>query len=810
MSRACGAAFVLALVAGSTTVAGGQQIHGRFAASASDAPLAGAYVSLLDASGAALAAGLTGATGHFVLVAPGPGRYTVRAEHIGYATASAVLEMTSSGAPFVELHAAFRAIELEGLTAEADRACDVPAATGRRVVELWDEVRKAFRVTALVEGEGLYLFDVERWTRTLEPHRLRVMEETRRPRTGMHRGSPFVSLPPERLAAEGYVQPEPRTDDLRYYAPDARVLLDRSFQETHCFGFTDTGPEDGWVGLRFEPRDLRAPDIEGTLWIDGETYAPRRLDYRYPVLPWELDTDRVGGRIDFTRLPEGPWIVERWWIRMPVVHEEQLRFGGRSQARYTVASLLEEGGVVRDVRAGGAAAFSRARARVEGAVLDSTSNAPLADVRVRLTGTAFETRTAPDGSFHFEDVPEGRYEARASTPALNVLGAVPKGVDLDAHAGETARVVLRLPSLTLAASARCDRPLTEDGDGVVIGSALDADGRPVAGTSVEISWETVLALRSRSGGRDRSGALVDRVTDVDQHTTVATVPASDDGTFTVCGLPGKEEMRLVATAPGFRSETTTVRLAPFEVPRLEMTLAPAALSEAVVVRVLGSDGRPLEGAVVGLEILARNAVTDASGRAVFERVPAGRAIVTVEHLGFVTRADTLDIAPGDPSAVTVTMADEAIDLEPITVAVETPEARARRMSGSSASKALSAIDIRDAIENGRANNLAEVIHDALPNGVRLSPIVRGSNYVGTCIESTRGGYVGRKTPGICQMVQVVIDGGFLTTDEAARFVESFPLSEIVSLELLSPMEQTFRFGTMDATGMLIVRTTRGR
>jgi hypothetical protein len=721
-------ALALTLLVGSATAAGGQQIRGRFTAAASGAPLAGAYVTLLDRSGTTLASGLSNAGGHFTLVAPGPGRYTVRAEHIGYAAASAVLEVTSSGAPFVELSAAFRAIQLEGLTAEVDRACDIPPATGRRVAELWEEVRKAFRVTALVEREGLYLFDVERWTRTLDPSRLRVIEETRRPRSGMHHGSPFVSLPPERLAAQGYLQEESRTHDLRYYAPDASVLLHRSFQATHCFGFVENGPEVGWVGLRFEPRDRRARDIEGTLWIAADTYAPHRLDYRYPVLPWELSTDRVGGSIEFARLPDGPWIVQRWWIRMPVVHEEQLRFGGRSQVRYKIASLIEEGGVVRDVRADGRRTLERAPGVVEGIVRDSISNAPLGDVRVRLRGTAFGGRTTADGSFRFEAVPEGRYEVLASTMALDALGAVPEGLDVDVQAGETARVELRLPSVALAASTRCDQPLTEDGSGVVIGSALDGDRRPVAGASIEISWQTVLALRSRSG-RDRSGALIDRVTDVDQHTTIASVPVRDDGTFLACGLPEEEEMRLVATAPGLHSEASTVRLRPLEVPRLELTLAPET---------------------------------------------------------------------------------EAIELDSMVVEVETPEVRERRSSGSSASTALSAVDIRDAIKDGRANNLADVVHDALPTGVRLSPIVHGSNYVGTCIESTRGGYSTRKSPGLCQMVQIVVDGGFLTTDEAARFVETFPLSEIVSIELLSPMEQTFRFGTMSATGMLIVKTTRAR
>ena len=403
------AAFFAAGVAAQTAQAP-LEIRGRYLADPGGRPLSGAYVTLRDPSGAVRGATLTNEAGWFALTAPGPGRFVVHAENIGYSSAEAPVDVPSDPPRLLELRATFQAIELEGITAEVDKQCRVPAATAERVATLWDEVRKAFRVTAFVEDRSMVLFDVDRWTRTLDARNLTVQEEQRRPRSGLHPGSPFVSLDPARLAAEGYVQGERGAEEIRYYGPDAHVLLDRSFQDTHCFGFRDKGPEKGWVGLQFRPRDERARDIEGTLWIDRETYAPRRLDYRYTLLPWaRLDTDEVGGRVEFTRIPEGPWIVERWWIRMPVVQESTFRVspGASPEVRYSLAAVVEEGGEVRKARTDDHHVLTFAMGTLDGVVRDSVSGAPVAGARVGVVGTFFQAVTDSVGRFRFTDVPAG-------------------------------------------------------------------------------------------------------------------------------------------------------------------------------------------------------------------------------------------------------------------------------------------------------------------------------------------------------------------------------------------------------------------
>ncbi|MGD8320451.1 MAG: carboxypeptidase regulatory-like domain-containing protein [Gemmatimonadota bacterium] len=805
--RAHGAAVVAALVLVTASPVWAQNVRGRYVAERTGQPLGGAFVTLLDGSGGTVASTLTNAGGWFQLHAPAPGRYVVRAEHIGYTTEQAAVETGSGATVVVKLVGHFKAIELEGLTAEVDKACSIPASQARRVATLWDEVRKAFRVTAYVEREALYLFDVERWTRTLEPRRLRVEGEERRARTGMHPGSPFVSLPPQRLAAQGYIQESDDSDDLRYYAPDARVLLDPSFQASHCFALTLRGPEEGWVGLRFEPRDRRKADIEGTLWIDASTYEPRRLDYRYPVLPWDLVTDKVGGRIDFTRIPQGPWIVRRWWIRMPVVQEAppQRTPWAELRTRYRLASLIEEGGEIRDVRANGREALAFDLGTVQGTVVDSATGAPLPGARVVLDGTYFTTETDADGHFSFTGVPEGRYRARVTTEALRTLGAAFQAVDVDVVSGSASSVSVRMPRDEEVARGLCGEGLSPDGEGTVTGRLRTERGGAPRSASIHVSWDVVTRFDA-SPGTDRSGRPASAVGFTQAHHE-AEVPARPDGSFVACGLPLDEEVTFRAEAPGLMSKPATLRLTDATLRRVDLSLAPVTLAEALLVRVLQPDGRtPVEAAEVALPELGRSLSTDASGTAIFPEIPAGPVRVDIHHLAYVDRTDTVGVSPEGRTVEVAVLADQALELEPIVVEVLTPEALANLRSGSSATAAVSLTEIRELIREARVNNLADVVREKLHGAVRTGPIVRGPNYVGTCIEYTRapGGSARR-----CDMVQVVVDGMYLTTNEAARLVESFPLLDIVSLEFLSPMEQTFRYGTQRATGMLIIHTSRG-
>jgi iron complex outermembrane receptor protein len=121
-------------------------------------------------------------------------------------------------------------------------------------------------------------------------------------------------------------------------------------------------------------------------------------------------------------------------------------------------------------------------------------------------------------------------------------------------------------------------------------------------------------------------------------------------------------------------------------------------------RVVGTDGRPLEGVIVRIDGLPRlAAATDADGRYRIQSVPVGTHIVRAARLGVAEKADTIDVAPGANPSVDFTLAPASTSLTPVTVSA-TREARTRR-------EASATIDVLDGSEvrNARAAHPAQLL-----------------------------------------------------------------------------------------------------
>ena len=111
-----------------------------------------------------------------------------------------------------------------------------------------------------------------------------------------------------------------------YYAPDADVLLSDAFLDTHCMSLVEGEDEaEGLVGLSFEPtQDRGVTDISGVLWLDPADAELQWLDYQYEFLDVP-NSERLGGKIRFSGLPDGTWIVRQWYIRMPILESGRRR-----------------------------------------------------------------------------------------------------------------------------------------------------------------------------------------------------------------------------------------------------------------------------------------------------------------------------------------------------------------------------------------------------------------------------------------------------------------------------------------------------
>jgi len=312
--------------------------------------LAGAHVVLLDDAGTSVDATLTDAHGAFTLTCAELGGHTLRAEPVGYTVAEATVPL-GLGTAEVELVGGDLGLVLPESAFTPDRRCRVPEGADAKVSALWTEVRKALLATRLAEEAGIRGQERRTWSRQLDPEDLTVLHEDGKPVTGFQPGPPFRSPPPEELAQFGFIQGG-AGEGYSFFAPDTRTLLSSIFTDSHCLGFDPAGPDEGWVGLTFRPRFEGGMDVAGTLWIDASTLGPQRLEFQYTNLPWPLKTDKVGGLVEFHRLDDGPWVVQRWWVRSPRVGVRVTRMTqwAEPQQRFELSAVVEDGGEVVRVR----------------------------------------------------------------------------------------------------------------------------------------------------------------------------------------------------------------------------------------------------------------------------------------------------------------------------------------------------------------------------------------------------------------------------------------------------------------------------
>ncbi|HEX2190287.1 MAG TPA: carboxypeptidase-like regulatory domain-containing protein [Longimicrobiaceae bacterium] len=471
--------------------ASAQAVRGELVEVETGRPVAGAFVVLLDEAGREVAGSFSDAEGSFFVQAPAAGRYTLRAERVGRGSArSPAIQLDAGRTVEHALEVPAQAVQLEGLVVQAEKSrCATLPEAGAQTAALWEEARKALSATAWTQARRRFRFTLQQHARMLDAGSLRVISEQGQRLSG-YAESPFVSAPAERLARDGFVHEE--GDSTVYYAPDARVLLSDEFLETHCFRVQEGVREErGLAGLAFEPvRGRRPPDVRGVLWLDPATAELRHLEYTYTGLDLLGRADRLGGRVEFERLPTGEWIVPRWRIRMPVVGMDTLRVASQRQVRRRVAGIRESAGEVLEVRTtAGALIRSAARAALSGTVWDSTRAAPLAGARVRLAGTAVEVEADAQGRFRIADVAEGRYAVVFSHPRADSLQWIPRPSTVDLRRDAENAVELAVPPLLGVLASRCTPAERRAGTGVVAGVVRQPGApAPPMGTPVLLAW----------------------------------------------------------------------------------------------------------------------------------------------------------------------------------------------------------------------------------------------------------------------------------------------------------------------------------
>jgi hypothetical protein len=572
-------AGVVAAAALTPPIVAAQVVRGIVVDEATGRPVPGAVVVLFDSTGKRLPGVLTGDDGRYGLRTTASGRFAIRAERIGF-RADAPTAVTLRPGETVELRLVTRPIPvvLSAVRVRGRTPCVARAADGREVSAVWDEARKALYATDLTQRNELFSARVSRYTRTLDPRTGRVTAYETTEGTGVTR-NPFVSLAASRLSADGFIHQS--AGETVYFGPDAAVLLSDEFLADHCFRLrAGEGGRAGLIGLEFEPvRGRDKPDIAGVMWIDRQSAELRDLVYTYrrvPNLPESVNSEDFGGRIEFRRMPTGAWIVERWVIRMPMLVDRG-RFGGEprsyvpgaaapSDQRVQLAAVREEGGEVMETVARGArSATASARATVRGVVFDSTRMAPLPDARVFLDGTQFAARSAPDGAFVLDEVPEGTYAISVVHPRFDSLGMRPPSDTVRLRVGEPSVVGLASPSAATVIARECSAEARATGPSVLRGRVRDAaTGGPAIDAEVRVTWNRM--ERSTTAG----------VVPVIQQSLSTRTDSS--GRYDLCGIP--EGVRVTA-----RARVDDRRSAPVELllPAQELSILDLAVGRTAAV-----------------------------------------------------------------------------------------------------------------------------------------------------------------------------------------------------------------------------------
>ena len=543
-SRVLLAILIATSLASISTHVNAQTVLARVLDGEDSRPVFGALTYLVDSEGTVLKNALTDQLGRALFVGLEAGAFRVRVEMIGKATVETDLFQVAAGATATQdVRLESSAIVLEGLQVEAEGGrCRVRPSQGLGVADLWDEARKALSAAAFTDREASYLYRTTSYTRELALDAKTIQREEERTGTKL-----FDSKPAEDLIENGFVQKDGNGE--LYFAPDADVLLSDPFLDSHCFRFSvGRGEAEGLIGLGFEPASgrNRTVDISGTLWLDGQTFELRWLQYNYENLDPDINSSEVGGRVDFQRLPNGTWIVPEWWIQMPRIG---VSYDASGRARMRIVAYRRTGGRVMQVREAGATGRTIVEAQtgtIQGVVLDSLGIEPLAGARVGMVGSNQTVFTDANGEFVIRGLTGGRYQVSISHPSVEEVGFRPPPIVEEVVEGQVTAVQFRMPAKSDVVFEACRGESQEDGSAAVLGQVVDRRGRALPGATVSLTWELV---------RETLGGVPQQAAGLGLQAT-----ADADGYYRICGVP---ENQLLTIRGGFEDTETagdTIRI----------------------------------------------------------------------------------------------------------------------------------------------------------------------------------------------------------------------------------------------------------
>ncbi|MEP6619873.1 MAG: carboxypeptidase regulatory-like domain-containing protein [bacterium] len=487
-----------------------QRVSGIVRDSASGAPLPGAVVSALTANGRSASRALTDSAGHYAFEVPAAATL-LRVARIGYRPTVAALPDSRAGAAVMDLSVSHLATLLAPVVVNEEGTCF--GGDRMTAVALWQQARAGL-LSAVVAREAFpAIATVVHYERSIDLVTHQVLHQTMNADAGVTTRPFGAADVAKTLSERGYSEGE--GDDQILKAPDAEVLLDDSFAQTHCFSVQSADHEHpGAIGLSFEPTGARAAlvDVRGTLWLELGVPALRSLEFRYAGPGFPASGEGAGGTVQFRTMPNGVVFIDEWQVRIPVHEQLTAQRTGSVRGSYLtrdsrkeasrVVQWSETGGMVLSAEWVDNSHWSTPRRPLDGIVL-ARAGMPLDRVQVTFDGTADSALTDSAGMFSFFPILPGHYLMRV-TDTVNAAQVSARSVtrEVNVESGVPALLQVDLPDrIALAvAGARA-------GDAARSGASFTgrvtslAGGVPLVGVEV---WVPGLDQRVRS---DSSGAF---------------------------------------------------------------------------------------------------------------------------------------------------------------------------------------------------------------------------------------------------------------------------------------------------------------
>jgi hypothetical protein len=541
--------LIVAAVASAAVAAGAQDVRIEVVEAATGRPIVGANVALFDSSGMfPLGGGFSDQSGRTDLRAPARGPYRVRADKVGFDTWTSV-QLQLGDRPVIVRAGMAPTRAPAPVVMRSETACQQMTGPGTAAGDIWVQLKKALAANAMTEAQGLVPLDVDLYERVLDRN-LGIVSERSEERSRISR-RPLTGISWEQL--DSTRRGDGGSSEV-YRAPDAATLVSEQFVKSHCYtAIRGYGQEAGLTGLEFRPARVAGPaDLTGVLWLDPRSNALRSLNFDYVNLPIPLRIARTTGRLEFEQLPDGRWIVPRWYIRMPRVARVATNDVGAPTAPHdSLVGYQEVGGAARPAGTGrpaGAMSAGRAagsgsgatgaigskapddsqasanQSSIVGIVFDSSSGRGIPGVQVWSGGGRYRTTTNS----------AGRYELAIETPLtdsivfehprLRLFHIADRVQSISVPPGTRGQASIILPSYGTLRKQLCGRNETgTEAQGFVAGYVRDAAGRPVPNAHVWATWQVLWV--------EQNGRLVS----TNQQRTVET-DTNSDGSYLMCGF----------------------------------------------------------------------------------------------------------------------------------------------------------------------------------------------------------------------------------------------------------------------------------